>query len=407
MKERIYTLGGALLALLLAVGLLLDVAPSKHPPASLPVASDQGAQGLLGLERWLRHTGVATYALQVRYERLQEDRTLAHRGNLMIASLPSRLTVRHLESQHLSEWVRRGNHLLILLGYDDQPAWALGQGDTSLLGTFSLAAQRFHSTLSAPSTPLKLRPRFTPPDWLRDIHHIEVHSVLGPGDAVQDSVWSTRGQQGLVLLEDTQGRPALWQFTHGEGDIFVSRYADLFGNSALGRADNAKLLAAFINQWVGPQGHVIFDDAHQGVTALYDPEAFFKDPRLYQTLWFIFAFWLLYLLGQSQRLAPLQPPVGMPRAVDFVRAVGRLYARRVANHALGMEMLARFFNEIRVRQGLPRNGEPVWAVLEAAPRIHARQIEALRQAHSRCLRRRSCNLLRITNLIHDIRKTLS
>ena len=91
-------------------------------------------------------------------------------------------------------------------------------------------------------------------------------------------------RSSLVLLEDPLTKfPVFWQVRIGDGIGWISGYAELFSNAALGGGDNARLLANIVAGSLGLDGRVIFDDMHQGLTEVYDPKAFFGDARLHMT----------------------------------------------------------------------------------------------------------------------------
>src|SRR2546430_10180775 len=84
------------------------------------------------------------------------------------------------------------------------------------------------------------------------------------------------------------------------GTVIVSGFGSLFGNRALGLADNARLLADIVTATVRPKGAVLFDDEHQGLAAAYDPAKFYNDPRLYGTIGVLAAVWLRWVLGGTR-----------------------------------------------------------------------------------------------------------
>ncbi len=239
----------------------------------------------------------------------------------------------------------------------------------------------------------------------RHIQRVEVSDL--PGIPPFRLVPAEKYRTTLVLLRDVETEaPALWQARVGGGTAWISRYADLFGNAGLGKRDNARLAANLVQASLKPGGVVMFDDMHQGLSDLYDPDAFFSDPRLHRTLGFMLAFWFLYIIGRSNRLAPMHARSIPPKAVDFVRALGGLFARRVDPTVVGFRLLADFFNEVRAQHGLPRNGEPAWAVLASSPRVGRGNLESLRKLNSRLSHTRRPDLIRLTNLIRRIRNEL-
>jgi hypothetical protein len=153
---------------------------------------------------------------------------------------------------------------------------------------------------------------------------------------------------------------------------------------------------------LGPDGWVIFDDMHQGLTEVYDPSAFFGDARLRATLWFIVGFWLIYVAGHSNRIAPLVRRLERPRAVDFVRAVGGLFARRLSGREVALGLLRHFFAELR---GARAGADGIdWELLARYPRVPRSRIDELRGLHSGLAQGRAPDLVRLNNLINNIRK---
>ena len=85
-------------------------------------------------------------------------------------------------------------------------------------------------------------------------------------------IWSVKvPRDGFVLAlahEADSGEGVLWVRPDGSGTIIVSGFGSLFSNRALGHGDNARLLANIVvGVSVAPQGAVLFDDEHQGLSA--------------------------------------------------------------------------------------------------------------------------------------------
>ncbi len=108
------------------------------------------------------------------------------------------------------------------------------------------------------------------------------------------------------------------------------------------------LLANIVRWSLRDGGKVIIDDAHQGLVAFYDPEAFFGDSRLHATLWWLLGLWLLFVLA-SQRLRPSQSSWNPVDITGFVRATGGFMARVMRPATVGQQMIANFFNDARKR----------------------------------------------------------
>ncbi|HKY72636.1 MAG TPA: DUF4350 domain-containing protein [Nitrospira sp.] len=428
MKDRFITLLGGMAALYVVIVLFIHPQPPEATKLSLPVSSDSGEYGLLGLVRWIEQGGVPVKALRRRYDTLVRDATLPRTGNLLVLSLPQRMPARERERDLLKEWVERGNHLLILAAGNDRPQWSLTGNDSleTMLNDLGFGFVPTKQSDKSPSarlpekkksgqrTPIaffdqltsihrQLSPQGGHP-LLRDLRQVEVTAFSGSPPLVDLVPTNKDLRTTFVLLRDAEsGAPVFWEIRTEGGLAWISSYADLFGNISLGRQDNGHLIANLITAFVAPGASVILDDMHQGVSDLYDPEAFFTDPRLHHTLWFLVAFWFLYLFGRAGRLAPLQVRPSPPRTVDFVRALGGFFARRVSPTVVGQQLMANFFNEIRARHRLPLNGRPVWDLLDRSPRANSKQVEKLRMVFSDLGKGRTPNLIAMTNIIQDLR----
>lgn len=425
MKERLLTLAGAALAFYLVYILLLPTPAPVEVQVSYPTTGDRGRHGLAGAWRWLQQAGVNTLSLRERYQALTADPALPRDGNLLIVSLPRRLPSRDWEEQQLLTWLQEGNTILVLAALSDWPQWATRGNTVShtlrLLG-LSLHSKEADDTQEADTTedtepgiktetdleaaePRKLVPTFRH-RLTRGLDHVRAEWKTTEGLG-----WSLEGaaeqRSLLVLLQDEQsGDPAMWLGRVGSGRMIISRHADLFGNVALGEGDNARLLTNLVENSLGEDGYVIFDDMHQGLSTLYDPEAFFDDRRLHHTLGFILLLWLVYLLGHTNRFQPLTYKPRRMQLVEHVRAIGNFLARRLQPATAARRMLLHFFNDIRRYHGLPRNGQPVWEKLAGYQQLDHRDLVQLKTYYQRAEAQQSVNLIKLDQLIKSIRKQL-
>jgi hypothetical protein len=193
----------------------------------------------------------------------------------------------------------------------------------------------------------------------------------------------------------------------GEGRLWLSRFADLFGNVTLGQNDNAQLMANIIRASLKPGGQVIFDDMHFGVSSLYDPQAFFADSRLHNTLWFIFGFWLLYVVGYGNRFVPVNRKSKPVQSVDFIYAIGGYFARRLTNQSAALVLFQHFFNDVRAYYKQPLNGEPVWEMLQRNPRVSAKTVTRLQALYSSAARKKRFRLIKLRNQLLTVRKQIT
>lgn len=430
MKDRLVTVAGGLLALALVVMLLVPVPRESSDRISRPLSNDRGAQGLAGLERWLSSGGVPTEALRLRYTELAGSLERVPRGNLLIVSLPQRTRARPDEIVALREWLEVGNSVLVLAALGDVPRWRTvsqpgstgdfveGLGfelETITIETTGEPAQvdddaardrEVEALMDEVSgTSIALVPRAAHP-VTRDVRRVAARST-----SVLDLGWDLVGLDGqravLALLADPSGGTALWEARVGKGRMWLSRYADLFGNASLGEADNARLLANVVAAALGPNGRVVLDDMHQGLTDLYDPRAFFADPRLLATLGFIGGFWLLYLVGSSRRLALPRPAAPRYFAAELARAMGDLFVRRIGDITLARRLFAHFFDDFRARHGLPTNGEPVWAQLLGMSQLERDDVRELRSLYERTAAGTRVDTIALARMLQRTRNSLS
>ncbi len=448
MGERLTTLLSAVTALVIVVALLVPTAPPTTP-VSLPTSIDAGRYGLLGLKRWLDYNHIANHSLQTRYDGLFADAQITDRGNLLILFTPTTVAARAQELDFLLYWLAQGNDALVLNAVSDVPPWAMTSGMSSspdvleqlgfrLLAVATENTQASGTTdathenrefeqenvdatsvsmgdrlraLSAKFAMLErqeaaLTPALHPYPLVKDINHLGVHLLpalqtpleLGGVDAARSA---------LVVLHDTERRAALWETRVGAGRLWISRFADLFGNVTLGKQDNAAFLANLIAYSLQPGGQVIFDDMHFGVSSLYDPQAFFGDSRLHHTLWFILGFWLLYVVGHGSRFAPQLTPPPEVRGVDFSYAVGDYFARALDKRGAALALFQHFFNDVRAHGNMPLSGEPVWEELRQHPRVSMQSVTALQDMYQGLNRRKYCNLIKLRNQLLTVRRQIA
>ena len=432
MKDRLLTIAGGLLAFALVVILLVPVQRDESARISRPLSTDRGRAGLQGLQRWLTQGGVKTDVLRRRYAALSSNFELSPRGNLLIVSLPQRLSSRFDEREALRSWLARGNHALVLIAAGDAPRWMVTSDGASShfleALDFELAMGRDEqddeheaeergeqeeesiSPLRADletwlaGEPVELLPRFRHP-LTRDVVSVSARSVER-----LDRGWTLTGADDgrvvLPLLEKAENGAAFWEARIGSGRLWVSRYSNLFSNVGLGEADNARFVANLIASALGPNGRVIFDDMHQGVTDIYDAKAFFSDPRFVSTMMFMVGFWLLYLVGRSRRLAPAKATVSRYYAADLARAMAGFFARRLSAVTAERQLFTFFFNDIRARYGLPTNGQPVWSMLSGMSRVSADDVSGLRAHYERAAAGRKANLVALARLMRRTRDSL-
>ena len=149
---------------------------------------------------------------------------------------------------------------------------------------------------------------------------------------------------------------------------------------------------------------MIVDDAHQGLVAFYDPAAFFGDKRLHTSLWCLLALWFVFVLG-SQRLRPAPGRWQPVDVTSFVRASGGFMARVIKPATAAQELFALFFNDLRRQSGLPADGQPVWDLMDSRS-VSPRNLEQLRELYARATQGRRVDLVKLQNLLVQVRHAL-
>jgi hypothetical protein len=387
MNDRLTTALGVLLAMALIIGLFVRP-PEPDDDVSRPTSADAGPHGLLGVWRWLEHAGVPAQSLRTRYTDLPVD---DEGGSLLVAALPQDRAARGDEITHLLDWVSSGNTLLLLVALDDTPEWSKSASGPTLFATLErLTGIGFETVTDPAGDPVMLGSAseemeigFEAGDLTHPLTD-GVARVVAVTDGLT-SIWQPAGEAdaGSVLLRTPgTGAPAGWVSSRGRGHVILLASGSLFSNGALGEADNARLFANLVRWHVARGGRVIFDDLHQGLSALYDPEAFYSDRRLGLSMLFVLGFWFVYMVGSHNRLLPLKPSEPVPVQGDFVRAMGGFLARKLTPHAAARLMLDGWFDALRRRGALPPD-EPPFACLARNPLVAADDRRALERYHAR------------------------
>jgi len=425
MKDRLITLLGAVIAFYILFRLLVPQIGFDDKKLSFPTTEDRGRYGLAGLSHWLGTQHIPVYALRKRYDTLNHDPSLPEQGNLLVISLPLRMQAQVRELNQLQRWVNRGNTVILLAAMSDWPEWAsrtMGDSFTQLLNNFDLrmisATPETQSdrknARTADSVDVLLHPVAHKRDLIPDLPHpltLDVHDVSVTWLSSEGRHWHLQGtnklRSTLVLLRDKFDKsPGLWLSFYGQGHVLISRHSDLFGNVSLGEADNARLFANIIRQMLNTKGKVIFDDMHQGLSVLYDPQAFYHDPRLHHTLLFLLALWIVYIMGHTNRFGQVRQRKPAMQLRQHVSAIGNLFARRLHSSAAALRYARHFFNEVRASYGLPLNGQPVWEQLQYNATIPAPVLERAQHLYQRALHQKRVNLIQFVNTLKIIRREL-
>ncbi|MEJ1966033.1 MAG: DUF4350 domain-containing protein [Gammaproteobacteria bacterium] len=428
MKERLITLLCALgaLALFSVMFLKREGTLGDRLGVPSPVTSERRGNGYHAAMTWLENEGIRSVSLRERYDTLARRDDLTPAGNLLIVTLPARAGFKTAEFLPLDRWVRAGNTLLVMAALSDNPEWSAESGgyawsEATLLTGLEFEtlknrdrrlARRMHPTTAAEAeddndkndVPYRAfgEPQRTVIVPNRSHAYFDgVTSVIALSDYPRHG-WAVKvPYQGFVLAlahEEENREGAFWTRPLGKGRIVVSGFGSLFTNRAIGLGDNAKLLANIVGVNVGERGTVLFDDAHQGVGASYDPQKFYKDRRLYTTLGVLGALWFVWVLGSTRlRLPSSRDP--RPREAELIRAAGGFLSRAVPGHAGARQLIENFFHRVSLRAGLPREGPVPWQLLERNTRIAAADLAQLHRWHEDAYARRRVPLRPLHNLI--------
>jgi hypothetical protein len=408
MKERLITLACALGALALFVVLFINPGGGVDARGNVarPTTEELRGNGYHAAYSWLMASGLRTVSQRERFDALIARRDLAATGNVLVVTLPRKEFFRSGETRALQKWLRAGNMVLVLAALADEPDWAQGPGAVNVGDLKDLAGLDFEMVPGREQRSQKdvaLLPN-------------RAHAYFkGVGGAVAASghsqqEWTVRMPYESFMLvlghERDSGKAVLWTRALGEGRIVVCGLGSLFTDKALGLSDNAQLLANIIGANLGHRGAVIFDDFHQGLSAAYDPEKFYADPRLYVTGAILLTLWFIWVLGATRLRFPVTR-IAAPREADLVRANGGFLARVLSRDVAARGLLEHFLRRVHRRMPAGRVAQGPWEFLGACPRVAAADLLQLRRWDAQARAGRHVPLLRLYNLILRIDRQIA
>lgn len=432
MRDTLITLAGALLSLFLLVSVMSP--QTEQQTISRPNTEDAGKHGFKALYTWLLENNINTHSLRKPVTRIDQE-ALPATGNLMIVSLPLARAALDSEWSALNRWVRDGNAILVLASLYHMPHWSNShkwiREHEIRDAVASLTAEEFtlsRDVLEEEASEFSLADvqesiqGFKPqPYWLYPaIDHslfsevYELESMHTPGiyqfedefDNLQASYWSIESESARLALRviygEEQEQTAMWLLPIGKGWVYLSAFPDLVSNSVLKHQENARWFANLLSNTVADGGYVVFNDYHFGLSDLYDPDAFFSDHRLHNTLLFIGAFWLVYALGRSPRLAPVRKQTIKPANRDFIEAMAGFFTRRIRSRTIARELATRLLDDISTRTQL--KGDSLWNWLHDHPDVSEHDIVRLQRASEQVSGR--TKLIQLTRSISRIQKVL-
>jgi hypothetical protein len=386
-----------------------------------PTSEERSANGYLAAARWLATGNIRTVSLQDSLAGLAQQPDLAPRGNVIVVTLPVTTAFGTSEYRALDRWVRAGNTLLVLAALSDQPDWAHGFGEQAATDLNLLTGLQFHALRSRPERHLEVladKPFIEPQreHLLPNRPHAYfsgIRDVVALSDFPREDWTVGVPNDGFVLTlahDSKTGAGVLWTRSIGNGRVVVSGCGSIFTNRALGLADNARLLANIVGANLAPGGAVLFDDAHQGLRATYDPAKFYRDPRLYATLGILAAVWLSWVLGATRfpvasadNAAAAGITRALPREAELIRATGGFFARVVRPDAAARRMFELFFERLYSRAPRARgpDGMP-WSFFERHSQVAPADLRQLQDWYQAALACRRVPLERLHNLIVQI-----
>jgi hypothetical protein len=449
MRERLITLGLAIAALAAFYALWLTPAPTfdADSRAARPTSAERRGNGYAALFAWLTKTGVPVRSFRERYTALP-DTDLPARGNLLVLSLPGIEVFHNDEFGALDKWVRRGNTLLINAALIDQPGWAAGRASGTTVEIESLTALEFETKDAREArlddTPLAQRVREADAraaekagqddededlDEVKPLKNFDVpekipltptgpHALLAgvkrlslETDYEADD-WSLRMPYDnfvLTLARDAHGEGALFEQRLGAGRILLVSGGTLFTNRALGNDDNARLFANIVGASLARGGAVLFDDLRQGLSASYDPARFYRDSRLWRTVFILLATWLVWVLGSTRLRAP---PIERhdPSEAELVRRSGDLISRTVASHLTAQRLFDQFFDSLARAgrgAGAARERAETWSWLEHHAAVLPQELDRLKAWYAHAHQGRPIAIVPLKNLLDTLEKRLN
>jgi Domain of unknown function (DUF4350) len=422
MNDRLLTMFGAAAAFAICVALLVPT-PSPEAPVSRPITSDRAGHGLHALFQWISRSGVRASILYRRYSTLNE--LAPGSGNLLIITLPQRIPSREDERESLADWVAAGNTALVMVGNVTAPDWATANGSANADGDSKLAATLEFDFAQAPApkdasnssvaglkAALQTRPntsRLVPVGkhaLLTGVDQVSTDRAAVFGRALQ----VTGHKKARVLPALLRGEAAraedLWTGRVGAGRVMVLADPAIFANAHLGEMDNARLFNNLVTLVRSNQGVVVFDDMHQGVSDLYDPQAFARDPRVYFSLLFLLGLWLAWITGHSNRFGPVGSDAQTQVKISYARAVGGLLARQSTPRAAASALIAAFLRDCGRRHPALFERGLDGARLAALPGMPATALAGLAVAQQALAAGRCPDLIKLTNDLRTLRMRL-
>jgi hypothetical protein len=411
MKEKLIAFLGVLLAAYIVYGVFMP--PRIDDRIERPVSHAPGPHGYQALWRWLDGSGVPVVSFREPYSALNGLDAREHAsGDVMIVSMPYVESPNRTEIDALFAWAARGNTVLVAVTLNDTLPWGGGFGNAmksialfeELTGITAMARQ----TEDSRKAPREFVSVPVDGHWLTaGVDGLATHSDR-PTDVWDLEIDPNQPAYVLATTPETDGDALLIQSV-GAGAVVISTYGSLLQNSMLGQRDNRRFVINLLRHHLAPGGRVLFDDGHQGLSTVYDPRDFVRDPRLWSTLGLLLAFWLLYAVFAETRLGRPVEAVTRASQADFVRTLGGFLARKVSRRDAGLRLIEHFLASVASQLGASgqETDERTWQRIATAQRMDAGLAEALQRDHRRLLDGRKVKLVELQSRLRAARRAFS
>ncbi|MEM1186889.1 MAG: DUF4350 domain-containing protein [Pseudomonadota bacterium] len=393
MSDRWSTFLGALGSILLLA--MLFYQPAVDLELSRPNSEDEGRHGYAVLYRWLDAENVPVKSLRQRLSAETLGSGEEAVGNVLMLTLPTNVSFRSEEIDAVGRWLSKGNTLLLVAALNDTPNWLLATSSEDLFKALESLSGLTFGQVRGDEEEFVTRGAFGETPFSNTVNPAHplmfgVDELGGITDSVS-SVWKARAQEDedrlpphLQLASDATYRsPSIWALRRGKGHVIVVGWASLLSNTMLHNRDNAKFLANLLAYHRSERGTLFIDDYHQGLSEVYDPDAFFSDSRLHTSIGFLVAFWFLYLLGISARLSPVEPVASVAHQSDLVHALSNLMTRKLTRTAAATTLIENWLLAQGVGKEAMGGNRIPWDELAASPRRDSQALRALEVSYGR------------------------
>ncbi|MEM7096944.1 MAG: DUF4350 domain-containing protein [Pseudomonadota bacterium] len=411
MNDRLINIGGMLIALVVLAALML---PQGDAPFPRPTSEAEGMRGYAAMARWLAANQIPVVSHRARLSELPEDPSVASTGNILFITMPWKTPLSHDEQEAVEFWVSRGNTLVLVAALNDTLNWS--QTGLSLIEdlhqmtsiTFAaleaedrvIRTGMINATIELPLYPTSSHP------LTRDV--VELVASTDQFTNLHNPI-RTLYSSSITGLVEVSGydADAVWQVHWGSGSVVIVGMASLFSNRDIAKADNARFLNNIVDLHLGEDGQFIFDDYHQGLSTLYDPDAFFADSRLWWTVLFALGFWAVYMVGSSVRLVDPDQKISDPQQGDLVKALGGFMTRKLTAVDTGRLMIDEWLSELEAKGLITEPDETVWSKLRNLPLLDKHILKLIEADAATLADNKKVNLIRLHNHINTLRRNMS